>query len=196
MSKKTLFATAVIALVVALSSVSSASAFQWTPPNTAVTATGAGNTVFKTAHGQQWTCTNFAWSAKTAGPEVVGTLGPAITGCSNSFIGGTTAITNSGRWSLTATSTSTATLVADTSPSGGTVMSTSFGGFLGCSPITVKGPLKLTNQAWNNVTHQLTISPATPLTLHTPSGVCTEIFGSTITMSGTIAFPSSVTILP
>jgi hypothetical protein len=123
--------------------------------------------------------------------------GPGISNCSNNFVGGAMTLVTSGRWTLTATSTTKATLAADTTPtSGGVVLSTSFGFLPSCSPITVNGPISIANQAWSNTTHQLTISPVTPLTLHTPSGPCSELFGSTINVSGTFTFPNSVTITP
>jgi hypothetical protein len=105
-------------------------------------------------------------------------------------------MTPAGQWSLTATSTSTVNLKADTTPTaGGTVLSVTFTGQPFCS-IAVKGPISVTGLSYSNATHALTFAKNTiPIQAVGPA-FCAELYGTSMTISGTFAFPGNLTILP
>jgi hypothetical protein len=192
MMRKSVIAITAVALVMALTGVSSASAAQWSPQNVNVLGTNIGSVELYTGW-NHLTCSTGRLEGKTTGSSIIGN-GPQVSGC-NSFTGqGPYTITSSGSWSLNALSTTSASLSANTNPSGGAVLTLKYGYTNECMAV-VKGPATITGLQWSNPTHQLTIPEGTTIPLQ-PTGPCGEsLFGSSLKISGKFQYPGSLTII-
>jgi hypothetical protein len=184
--RKLATAIAVVSLMMAVTGVASASAAQWSPQNSKAQMTNVGP--FAIGGPILFNCSTFSFQGKTTGSSFAGT-GPQIASCAGQ---GSFAIVNtSGNWSINATSTTTASLTADTSPSGGNVLTITWGS----STCAVKGPIKVTGLPWDNATHTLTLPTGTALPNMSTGGICPAIYGSALGFSGKFVAPS-LTITP
>jgi hypothetical protein len=191
--RKTVVATAVIALVMAMAGASSASAYKFSPEGASVTGNGVGTSRVsaKPAGIGEWGCQSLSMGeGKVSGGKIL-FGGPRLSTC----VGNPAwvALSPSGNWQLSATGPSTAQITADTVPSGGTVMTLNYGSG-GCVS-TVKGPITLHNLGWSNSTHQLTLNTATSeLPSSNPS--CSFIFGTGVKIEAVVQYWSGLTIVP
>lgn len=134
--------------------VSSASAANWDPINTEVTATNSGTSSLTA--GASVTCENVdtRLTASSGSPTVASTTNihnpVAFSNCT-SFAGPAT-VTTSGSWQFTAIDTTTVTGAAV----GATVATITFHNLAGCT-ITIGGA-DIPNNVWSNTTHNLTIN--------------------------------------
>jgi hypothetical protein len=180
------------ASLTASAGVSAASAANWDPQNTNITATNVGNTVLDDNAGHHITCTTSSTTLNAIGSVAMAitTTNPvSFTNCSNDVIGGTTTVSTAGTWSFHANSTTnvTATAANGTSP----VATITLGG--GICTISVSGPVDIPNNSWTNSAHQLHINSTSPLKL-TQSGGCFGVVGTTATLTATYQLPASVII--
>jgi hypothetical protein len=187
--RKLLVAIAAVSLTMALGGVASASAAQWSPQNTNAQMTNSGNYIMS-GPGVTFTCTSSLYSGKTAGSSFAATQPPHFYGCNGGFLGAAL-VSTAGTWSINATSATTASLTADTSPSGGTVLTISFSG----TSCAVKGPIKVTGLPWSNATHTLTLPSGTALPNMSTAGLCGVVFNGSLGLSGKFVAPG-LTILP
>ena len=151
-SIKTLAMGAAVAL--ALVGASSASAANWDPQNTNVTAVQEGTGALTAPNGTvSCTAADTTLRASGATATAITTTNPvAFTGCNGGFLGAAT-VTTFGTWSFTATST-TSVDVSAVNPSG--PVATIHFPSAGCD-ITVPSPVNITGSTWNNATHTLHI---------------------------------------
>jgi hypothetical protein len=154
-SVKTLAMGAVVAL--SLVGASSASAANWDPQNTNVTASQEGTGTL-TANAPV-TCTSGHTTLRAVGAvaTAITTTNPvAFTGCSAGFLGGPATVTTFGDWTFTATSTSNVTVRATSSTGPVAIIHLPQ---LACS-ITVPSPVHISNNTWSNTNHTLGINNA------------------------------------
>lgn len=193
--RKIALLSAMAAAAMAFANVSSASALSWSPQ---------GEGWFNSSKLEVDTLvprfdncdSSNNWTGKASG-AVIGFTNSFVMHCWD-FTGhqyGAGSLSTQGQWSLTATSTSTATLKADTSPSGGTVLTVKSPGATLSQEcvIKVKGPLTITGLPYNNATKTLTLNNTVPVA--SKAGWCTEVVGSTLTLRGNLTSPF-YTILP
>jgi hypothetical protein len=191
MRKSVIATVTAVALVMALAGARSASALQWSPQNTQLTGYSNGAMNFRSFAGYYWQCQESTFTGKTTGSAIVAAAaGLRFSGCFG-YNASLISITPAGTWSVNAKSTTTASLSANTSPSGGTVLTISWGG---CN-VTAKGPVEASGLQWSNTTHRLTLPKGTTIPLESQGGLC-SLFGSSIEIEGSYAFPSVLTVIP
>jgi hypothetical protein len=194
MMRKSIIATAAVALMVAMVGVSPASAYKFSPEGATANATIAGSLTIRNPKGgyHSWTCTGGTMPGKITSGQIVGS-GLQPTGCSD--LGNPYGVKPSGTWQVTATSLTTANLTADTVPSGGTVLTLENGSPAICTA-TVKGPITLKNLPWSNSLHQLKLTPAAgelPTSTTPPGPACGIPFTPGITLEGTLQYTALIT---
>jgi hypothetical protein len=166
-SFKTLALGAVVGL--SLVGVSSASAANWDPQNTNVTATQEGSGVLTGSAGATVTCSNGSTTLRAVGAvaTTTTTTNPvAFTNCVAS-IGGAATVTTFGDWAFTATST---TNVNVTASSGTGVVATIHIPGLGCD-VTVTSPTTINSNTWNNANHTLSTNSTASFPVES-TGLC------------------------
>lgn len=190
--RKSIIATAAIALMVAMVGVSSASAYKFSPEGATANATIAGSLTIQNPKGgyHPWSCSGGTMPGKITSGKIVGS-GLQPTGCYD--LGNPYGVKPSGTWQVTATSLTTADLTADTVPSGGTVLTLEYGSPAGCTA-TVKGPITLKNLPWSSTLHRLTLTPAAgELPTQASAPVCKIPFTPGITLEGILQYTALIT---
>jgi hypothetical protein len=191
--RKSVLVMAVVALVMSFAGVSSASAVQWSPQNTNFSGTASGSGVrFEGLPGlTMFNCGTFTLAGKTTGSAITGAA-PTVSSCIDG--GGSFGYVSAyGTWSLNALSTTSASLSANTSPSGGTVMEVKWGTCV----YTAKGPLTITGLQWSNTTHILTIPSGTSIPVSASNPTCASALeGSTVKIKGELGYLKTLTVTP
>lgn len=169
--------------------VSSASAANWDPVGTEVTATGVGSSSLTA--GAAVTCSSIdARLAVTAGqPDLATTThgihNPvAFTNCT-SFAGPAT-VTTFGTWEFTAINTTTVTGAATPATAGGPVAQITFHNLPACT-ISIGGA-DIPNNTWSNATRNLTINNAAVFPVTSTAG-CLGVVQNTGTLDGVFNLP-------
>lgn len=174
---------------------SSASAANWDPVGTELTASMVGSGTFATNSGATFNCSNATTRlAATAGqPSVLttthGITNPiAITGCTS--LGFPATMTTFGTWEYGATST-TAVDVSATPVTAGGLIATMVIPAAGCN-VAIDGPAVLGANTWNNATASLTANGATsfPITAG-PGENCATVFGTSGSLSTSFTVPGA-----
>jgi hypothetical protein len=191
--RKTVVATAVIALVMAMAGASSASAYKFSPEGASVTGTGSEPSIIWNDYGERIACTQLSWGGKISSGTIA-SAGPLFSGCrgsaSENYI-----IQAFGSWKIKATGASTAEVTADTVPSGGTVMTVKYGWSGACNG-TIKGPITLHNVKWDNSLHRLTLNTAFAELPTTWSAACFGLMGTALRIEAVMGYANTVTIVP
>ena len=143
--RKTVIATAALALVMAMVGASSASAYKFSPEGLSVTGIVSGATPFEDDQGDHWSCGSHSWEGKVSSGKILSS-GPLFGSCSSSVWSGPWYFKRAGSWQIRATGLATAEVTADTVPSGGPVLKFE-NPSAGCTS-TVKGPVTLHNVGW------------------------------------------------
>jgi hypothetical protein len=181
------FGTAVgaAALLAALGGVSSASAANWDPANTTVTAHG---TLTLTSAGSTVTCTYHSGVRSAGGTDAFTTETGGVAGAPPTFSGCTSSLPitpdvhASAPWTLTATSTTS----VDVTNGNAVITGTAFGVVV-CT-ITASG-VSVANNTWNNATHTLTANSGAPFNVTWAGPVCPVSGVQSGTMSGSVVAP-------
>lgn len=189
--RKIALLAAVVAVAMAFANVSSASALSWSQSQIKFE-TFTGMKITTSGGAANIECTRGFMYGKSSGAAVNMTTPLSGEQC-NGGIGFLGSLTSQGQWSLTANSTSTATLKADTSPSGGTVMTFVWSGSGTPCTISVKGPITLPGLEFNNTAGTLKLNNSFPIS--SKSGWCAGLFGTTLNIQGTFS-ANGAKILP
>jgi hypothetical protein len=180
-----------LVLAASLVGVSSASAANWDPPNTTLTATQVGTGVLTDNNGTTISCGTGSAGLIASGDaaHTESHHNPVIfSSCSNSIGLSPTNVTTTGTWRFTATSTTSVDITA-TNPTGPNVADITIAGF--CT-VSVPGPVHITG-TWNNTTHQLTTNSANTFPI-SPNAGCLGAVGSSARLATTFQLPSNVII--
>lgn len=182
------------ALALSLVGASSASAANWDPAGTNVTATQESpNGKLTVAGGLAVTCTggDATLNASTNVAMTVGALG--FTGCTDP-LGTAASVTTFGTWNFVATDTTNVDANVLGPGAGGTgSVATIHLPILGCT-ITVQGPVNIANNDWNNTNHTLTINGAAKFPIIPSTESCQTLVGTTGSIDASYQLPSTVII--
>lgn len=179
-------------VAVSLIGASSASAANWDPQNTPLTATQVGAGTFTFAGGASWSCASADMTLTAVGDLAQTTsfnpiaFGSCVVQPGNLAAG----ITAIGTWSFTATSTTTVSLTVSSGSGAVIVLHV---GALGCD-VTIPSPVNIPNNEWNAATHTLTINGAASFPVHASTALCAGSVGTTATWDAKLALPSNVVI--
>lgn len=177
-----------VALVASLVAVSSGSAANWDPQNTALTGTSADSALTDNA-GNFVRCAAADVSLTATGDLATGR--PTYSQCSSNL--GPATVTTFGTWEYTAINTTTVSASATPTAPSDIVAGITIHAFTGTCHITVTGPVTIPGNTWSNANHSLTISSATQFEL-TQSASCFGLVGSTGFLEGHFTLPASATI--
>jgi len=186
------------ALLASCIGVSSASAANWDPQGTALTATST-NSVLTPATGAPVACPVADLSVTATGD--LARTSAALVNHNPVFFGGgclaggalPTDVTTFGTWEFTATSTTNVNASATGTGAGGTgpvAVITITGS---SCVITIDGPVSIPNNVWHNASHQLTINNTATFPFTTTAG-CNGLVTSPARLSGTFQLPTTAII--
>jgi hypothetical protein len=146
------------AAVLSLIGASSASAANWDPQNTNVTATQEGSGTL-TAGSASVTCSAGSTTLRASGAvaTTVGTVNPVnFTSCVGPS-GQPATVTTFGDWHFIANSTTSVTVTATPTASNNKVATIHIGGFFNCD-LTITGHQALPNNVWSNANRTLSVN--------------------------------------
>lgn len=177
-------------LTISLIGVSSASAANWDPQNTAVTAIqeGVGMVTLGNDFSVRCGAGDISFTAPGAAAAIAMAINPAKFPSCTDPLGLNASVTTFGTWNFVATSTTN----VDISITGATVATIHMPGF-GCD-ISMPGPINIPGNAWNNSAHTLTITNTISFPVLPSTETCATVFGTTGRIDASYQLPSSVII--
>jgi hypothetical protein len=181
-------------LAVSVIGASSASAANWDPQNTNLTATGTNSTLTDTS-GHSVSSTNLDAVVRASG-AVASTQGvqPVVFTGNSSDISPNVTVTTFGTWTFIATNTSTVDVVAHPDASGRVATIQIHVGFGIVCDVTVHGPVNIPNSTWSNVTRTLTINNTVEFPVTQSSGCLGQLSGlSRFDASATLPIGTQIT---
>lgn len=165
---------------------SSASAANWDPVGTELTATQEGNGTVTTNNGSTISCgsSDMRLAATAGQPDLMttthGVTNP-VTFANCTALGFPVTMTTFGTWEFTATSTTSVDFSATPVTAGGPIWTWSIPA-LGCH-VAINGPVTIPNNTWNNVAATLTMNNAASVPIVVTPESCATTLGTSITLS-------------
>lgn len=169
------------ALALSLVGASSASAANWDPQNTAVTATQEGAGKLTVASGLSISCASSDLSLSASANIAMASSGISFSSCLDP-LGSALSFTTFGTWNFVATDTTNVDIQVLGPGAGGTgSVITIHMPTLGCD-IHIPGPINIPNNDWNNSSHTLHVNSTFMFPIVATTESCHTLVGTTATL--------------